>query len=349
MLIWSLSNGRGGTNELCRASACLPWLTAAARGTLVVGDFDGDRTLDVAREADGGVVVSLGGNAGFRDGASWRGAPGEQLAAQLLPLGDINGDGRPDVLGLVVGMQPTAGEPMVLPPPRAPRLVLFRGTLNGLAAPEPFAALDGWSSDPRIAVGDLDGDHRPDIALAGIRGDQPPFLVGIRGEPGSLGAAFSWSLPMRGTPGRIAIADVDGDGFGDLLAFGTNTAPSSWSLWPGGVGGPQLNRRRTWTDPSGDRQSWFGRAAAIGRFDGHTVEVAVGAHGAGTVYLYRPGAAQPDRQISGGPSDAFGEKLASVDLNADGRDELVVFNVREVLVFAGARADSLLARQPLSH
>jgi hypothetical protein len=182
VLIWSLSNGRGGTNELCRASACLPWLTAAARGTLVIGDFDGDRALDVAREADGGIVVSLGGNGGFRDVANWRGAPGEQLAAQLLPLGDIDGDGRPDVLGLVVGMYPTGGEPMVLPPPRAPRLVLLRGTPDGLARPEPFASLDGWSSDPRIAAGDLDGDHRPDVALAGIRGNKPPVLVGIRGS-----------------------------------------------------------------------------------------------------------------------------------------------------------------------
>ncbi|HWO24481.1 MAG TPA: VCBS repeat-containing protein [Kofleriaceae bacterium] len=347
-LIWSLPDGRGGTNELCRALACLPWLTAATHGRLVTGDFNGDRAVDVAREVDGGIVVSIGSGSGFRELAARRSAARDRLGAQLLPLGDVDGDGRHDVLALVIDAPPTEGHPKVLPRARAPQLVLLRGTPDGLAPPEPLVSLDGWWSDLRIAVGDLDGDRRPDVALAGVRYEKEPVLAGLRGKPGGLETAFSWSFPARGVMDRIAIADMDGDGIGDLLAFGTGSAPSSWSRWPGGPGGPQSDRRQTWADPSGKRQSWFAGVAAVGQFDGNTVEAAVSALGVRTIFIYRAGSSKPDREIASGTSADFGEALAAVDLNADGRDELVVFASSEVLAFTGARADAVLARQPRS-
>lgn len=318
---------------------------------MVIGDFDGDRAVDAAREVDGGIVVALAQRGGFHDIAAPRAAQGDQRATQLLPAGDLDGDGRDDILALVVGASAMAGEPKVLPRERAPRLVLLRGARGGLSPPEPVASLDGWWSDLGVAAGDLDGDHRPDVALAGMRdGKTPtPTLAMIRGELRGPGTAISWSIPVPGVPARIAIADVDGDGVGELLAFGTSTAPSSWSVWSRTAGGAALDRRQSWTDPSGNRQSWFGRAAAVGRFDGNTVEVAVAAPGAGTIYLYRAGASAADRTLVGGAAgSSFGDRIAAVDLNGDGRDELVVFTDREIVAFGGARGDAVLARQPLS-
>lgn len=119
-------------------------------------------------------------------------------------------------------------------------------------------------------------------------------------------------------------------------------------FWPGGPGGPQLNRHQVLVDPSGNPQSWFGHGAAVGRFDGSTVEIAVTAHGARTIYIYRAGASKPDRTIARIAGDSPTEKIAAVDLNADGRDELVVFTDREVFALTGARADAVLARQARS-
>lgn len=106
---------------------------------------------------------------------------------------------------------------------RAPAASVPRGDA-GL----PFADQPDWQNTLRLqvaglAIGDLDGDGRNDLAVGTYRSSSfPPYedwhdYVYFNGAEG-LEAAPSWqSQEMRHTA-KLAIADVDGDGLNDLVA-----------------------------------------------------------------------------------------------------------------------------------
>jgi hypothetical protein len=166
----------------------------------------GHRDL-VVTTATGNVTVLLHGASpgSFLPGVSY--PAGESLAA--VQVADVNGDGHPDVLAvdyvgaLVVLLQAPAGD----------------GTL---LAPVTYRTRDFGSCS--LAVGDLDGDGRPDVVVAN---------AGPPGDPGSV-AVF---LQDPATPGLlrpaalyqgywgplwVVIGDLDGDGRPDLvIADGT--------------------------------------------------------------------------------------------------------------------------------
>lgn len=72
-----------------------------------------------------------------------------------------------------------------------------------------------------LAVGDLDGDSLPDIALA----DQGNALHILFQDPAARGTFKPFTQPIAGTTGAaVAIADVDGDGANDLVYAGIPTA-----------------------------------------------------------------------------------------------------------------------------
>src|SRR5439155_755754 len=70
---------------------------------------------------------------------------------------------------------------------------------------------------PRVvAVGDLDGDGRPDLVTANTGGNNVSVLLG-RGD-GTFAAQQAAPAPARGLrPFAVAVADVNGDGRRDLI------------------------------------------------------------------------------------------------------------------------------------
>lgn len=233
-------------------------------------------------------------------------------------LADVDGDGRLD---------------LVHPPPRkgqrAPVVLLGDGTggferMRGLTLPGlPFDYGD-------VAAADLDGDGRPDLALAiHLRG-----LVALRNLGGGRFEDMSAGLPL-GPPGQgftsrsVETADWDGDGRVDLVAFAESPARR------GGLGATEaaglrvfLNRGDHWqTVAPPARDPAFGDSLAVADVDGDgrpdAVTSAGGADGRAILHLNR-GSSWLDVEIAELLPKASVTAVAAGDVDADGDTDLVI-------------------------
>jgi len=197
-----LGDGRGGL----RPAAGSPFAAGEAPHLLALGDFDGDGKLDAAASShdSNAVVVLLGDGTG-----ALRPAPGSPFTAVTevhphnhgLIAADLDGD---RALDLATSNQDGHS------------VAVLRGDGRGgfrPAAGSPFAV--GRGPYP-LAVGDVNGDGRLDLATPDVRSDTVTVLLG-QGEGGFV--------PAPGSPHRVVarpyfvhLGDLDGDGVLDLAA-----------------------------------------------------------------------------------------------------------------------------------
>jgi hypothetical protein len=155
-----------------------------AGGTLAAGDVDGDGVADLAVGANHLVVggKSLGGlyivpgpfsdEAALADaGMTWLGDPADgtnaNLSGTLLVPGDLDGDGRDDVVAAASGANGTAGE-------RTGAVYLLRGEakLTGTQSVEDaWIRIEGEAEGDGLGaglggVGDWTGDGFPELAIS---------------------------------------------------------------------------------------------------------------------------------------------------------------------------------------
>lgn len=129
----------------------------------------------------------------------------EASRLERLAVGDVNGDGRWDVVGANLYHGP---------------ILVFPGTADGeLAAPVGYATPPGTQVDD-LAVGDLDGDGRSDVAVVSRYGDFVGYY--LQEDDGTL-AAIS-TIEGAGTSThdygyRVQIGDVSGDGASDIVVL----------------------------------------------------------------------------------------------------------------------------------
>jgi hypothetical protein len=156
----------------------------------------------VVTTANGKLTVLLHGPTPgtFRPPASYE--AGTSPAA--VQVADMNGDGLPDVVvadydgTLAVFLQAPAGDGTLLPP-------------------ETYDTLDRGSCS--IAIGDIDGDGRPDVVVANAGPPGEPGSVAVfvqdHAAPGQLGPPVRY----RGYwgPLSVALGDLNGDGLLDMV------------------------------------------------------------------------------------------------------------------------------------
>lgn len=224
----------------------------AALGTSVgsAGDLDGDGHADCllgAPRAGGGVLAGSAVVRSGRDGSvlwSFQGGTGEQLGTWVSAAGDVDRDGRPDV---IVGAPYANG--------RAGRALVFSGRSGGV-----LWTLHGGAPGDEFGIcvsgaGDVDRDGHADLLVGAWLDDAPALDSGsasvFSGRDGSLLRTLTGG-PNDHLGWRVAGAgDVDGDGHADVAAG------KGWFF--------------TLSD-SGYTRVWSGRDGSILRtFDGYQV------------------------------------------------------------------------------
>ena len=174
-------------------------------------DIDADGDIDVVvsdrRGPRRGVYwLENPGPAASRAGRSW---PRHEIGARgievlFLALGDLDGDGRVDVLSAA----------------RESRLLFCRGTPGGWTE-HSIRLPDGFRYGKGVAIGDIDGDGQPDVVMTN-RGDPKKRAVSwmsYRGSPSSGNWAITRISDVAGSKfDLVQLLDVDSDGDLDVMS-----------------------------------------------------------------------------------------------------------------------------------
>jgi hypothetical protein len=288
-------------------------LTEKQVDDMVVADLNGDEVPDIVhfgKPAE--LVVAYNDGKGAFEKTRTFPAPDGLAAAGALAAGDLNGDGRADV---------------VLMAERHVK-VLFQGEDGQLKEPVRVPiALQGGAS---VAIQDVDGDGRKDLVLVAT-GDARPIRVRLQQSEG----AFGPEIALETAPFRAYVfADVDPAPGTEILVIQRSSGllrllglerrePDAATIALGA-----LQTEPFETDASGKV-----RAVAVGD---------VNADGRSDVVLTEPGTAQVALHLQTGegtlssrrlfPSLAEAERIVAADLNDDGRAEVVVLSQREKTV-----------------
>jgi hypothetical protein len=165
-----------------------------------IGDLNGDRRPDLVTANVGAATVSVllnKGNGSFRARRDYRtGRRSAEPAPVMVAIGDLNGDGKPDLATANYGDANTVS------------VLLNKG--NGI-----FRARREYRTGRlpiSVAIGDLNGDGKPDLATAN-QGSGDVSVLTNRGD-GSFRAKVDFASG-RG-PASGAIEDLNGDGKPDL-------------------------------------------------------------------------------------------------------------------------------------
>jgi hypothetical protein len=306
--------------HFCGNPACIPGQTfdlttvtrysSNAYSRLASADLNGDGMLDLvgllAVTDTSGIDVLLGQIDGGLSGPYHY----EGLGGIAVALGDLDGDGFADVVGSGPGGV----------------VVLFNGG-NGSFYDQLHIelALDNDAEPLDVAIGDLNGDGRPDIVTSGYLGVDIIFNQGAR----SFAPPVKLLLADAGS-GLLTVADFNGDGLADI-AVNLRTPEIFLSLRDGGFESP--------SQPSGleGGESFYALVPlACMNAAPDLVGISVGSYGSGSfegvnvpavMTLYNDGSGRFRRGEMYSPHSDSDSWLAVGDFNGDCIEDVIVDGV----------------------
>jgi len=276
---------------------------------LALGDVNGDGRLDiVTANQDGNNVSVLLGQAtpvgSFAPASTY--TTGANTRPTGIALGDVNGDGRLDI---VTGNQQAGTVGVLLGSPTAP---------GSFAAP--IAYPSGGSTPNIVALGDLNGDGRLDIAVGNTGAGNVGVLLNSPTTPGTFPQTMTYASSGLNTVG-ITIGDLNADGRPDIVT-GNQTGGLVGVLLATATGPGTFAPVITYASGgTGTVGVTLGDANGDGRMD---IITANATSANVSVLLGTPGSfAPPVTYASGGNGPNF---TALVDINGDSRPDIVTGN-----------------------
>ena len=203
--------GQGARAAIDAASfaAKVDFGTGTSPFRFAIGDLDGDGKPDLAvANANGGSVsvlrnTSTSGSLSFDAKVDFNTGTSPYTVA----IGDLDGDGKPDLAVANLNSSTVS--------------VLRNTSTSGsvaFAAKVDFGTGGGPTS---VAIGDLDGDGKPDLAVANYNGNTISQLLNTS-TSGSVSFAAKVDFSTGTNPYDVAISDLDGDGKPDLAVMNYN-------------------------------------------------------------------------------------------------------------------------------
>ena len=190
--------------------ACSPLATQSAT-IIVAADFDGDGAVDLfVPHRDGGQSLLFwnDGRGGFAAAGTPIGAA--PVSVRAAAAADIDGDGRTDIVVGDLG---------------ARRVDVYRNRgARSFAAPVQLGTVPLEAG--AIALGDLNRDGMPEVVVGAAEGPGTVFFNRSRGDALKFDVV-PWN-DGQGTVYGVAIGDLDGDGWPDLVAARSDAPNAIW-------------------------------------------------------------------------------------------------------------------------
>lgn len=272
--------------------------------SVAAGDFNGDGNLDLVVTAYDSreVHVFLGnGDGTFQPPATY----GVGNSPTAVAVGDFNGDGKPDLAVTNGGTSNVS-------------ILLNSGT--GTFLPAVNYAVGSEGSDPvSVAVGDFNGDGKPDLAVANAK-EGGSVSVLLNDGNGTFQAAVNYMV--GGVPTSVAAGDFNADGNLDLVVAGV--AGPKDLFYVGVLLGDGSGGFRAPVSIATGFAPYF---VAVADFNGDgKLDFAVANAGDGDVSIFLgkgDGSFEPPRSYAAGIV-APPATIAVGDLNGDGRPDMAV-------------------------
>ena len=213
---------------------------AAAAVAVAATDYNGDGKPDfvVADRYDNSTSILLNTTPSAAAPLSF--APQVSFSAGAGPfsvaIGDFNGDGKPDI-----AIDNSEGQSIS---------VLLNKTAQGSATPsigsQATFSISGYSTS--VAVGDINGDGKPDLVAVNNSGNSVSVLLNLAVASDAFPTfAPAQVFPTGAKPTYVTVADVNGDGKPDLVVtnYLDNSVSVLLNLTPPGAAVPTFAAQQT--------------------------------------------------------------------------------------------------------
>ena len=232
-------------------------------------------------------------------------------------IGDLNGDGRPDIA--VANYKSNTVS------------VFLNTTAPGATVPSFSAKTDFTTGDAPVSIfiGDLNGDGKPDIAAVNYRSNTVSVFLNTT-APGAMLPSFSTKTDFTTAerPVSVSLGDLNGDGKLDIAVanYGFNTVSVFLNTMAPGASTPLFSSKTDFPTGTNPQSVCFGEFSRDGKQD-----IAVADYNSSMVSVFLNttafGATVPSFSTRTDLTAEIGPSSISIgDFNGDGRPDVSVVN-----------------------